>query len=278
MSDELVHPSAVVVAGAALARDVRVGPGSVIGPDVRLGEGTVVGAHAVLEGRVLVGARCQIGHGAVIGTPAQDLKYRPGAPTGVAIGDDTVVREHVTVHRATTAGADTVIGNGCYIMASAHVAHDCRLGDHVIVINGAGLSGHVVVDEYAVIGGLTGLQPFVHIGAYAYVGGCSGLRQDVPPFVIASGAPAKARGVNVIGMRRGGIGPEGRRNVQAAFALLYHAGLSRPAAIDRIQTDLGHHPLVRRLVEFVAQSRRGIIGARRRGGEPEFADREESLL
>lgn len=278
MADELIHPRAVVAPGAELGPGVRVGPGSVVGPEVRLEADTVLGANVVIEGRVVVGARCRIGHGAIIGTPPQDLKYREGTPSSVRIGDDTVVREHVTVHRASTPGGATVIGRGCFIMTAAHVAHDCQIGDEVIVINGAGLSGYVVVEERATIGGLTGLQPFVRIGAYAYVGGCSGLRQDVPPFVIASGAPAKARGVNVIGMRRGGIGPAGRRGVQNAYGLLYRSGLAPGAALDRMRAELGGDPLVGRMIAFVAQSKRGIIGGRQRGEQTEASDREESLL
>jgi UDP-N-acetylglucosamine acyltransferase len=278
MADDLIHASAVIAPGAELGVGVRVGPGSVIGPEVVLGAETAVGAHAVLEGRVRIGARCQIGHGAVIGTPPQDFKYRPGTPSEVRIGDDTVVRELVTVHRAATPGGATVIGRGCFIMTAAHVAHDCQIGDEAIVINGAGLSGHVVVEERATVGGLTGLQPFVRIGAYAYVGGCSGLRQDVPPFVIASGAPAKARGVNVVGMRRGGIGPQGRRRVQTAYAVLYRSGLTRADALQRLRAELGGDPLVERMIDFIAQSKRGIIEARQRGEASEPADREESLL
>ena len=242
-----------------------------------LGPGAAVGAHAVIEGRVTIGARCQIGHGAVIGSAPQDLKYQPGTSSEVRIGDDTVIREHATVHRATTPGGATVIGCQCFIMAAAHVGHDCQIGDQAIVINGAGLSGHVVIEERAIIGGLTGLQPFVRIGAYAYVSGCSGLRQDVPPFVIASGAPAKARGVNAIGMRRGGIGPDGRRRVQAAYAVLYRAGLAPATALERLRAEFGGDPLVARMIAFIAQSKRGIIGAWQRG-EREPADREESLL
>jgi UDP-N-acetylglucosamine acyltransferase len=277
MADDPIHPSAVIAPGARLGPGVRVGPGSVIGQDVVLGADTSVGAHAVIEGQVTIGARCRIGHGAVIGSPPQDLKYRPGTPSEVRIGDDTVIREHATVHRATTPGGATVIGSQCYIMTAAHVGHDCQIGDQAMVINGAGLSGHVVIEERAIIGGLSGLQPFVRIGAYAYVSGCAGLRQDVPPFVIASGAPAKARGVNVIGMRRGGIGPDGRRRMQTAYAVLYRAGVAPGTALERVRAECGGDPLVGRMIDFIAQSRRGIIGAWQRG-EREPADREESFL
>ena len=136
-----------------------VAPYSVIGPDVRIGEGTEIGAHVVLEGRVTIGARCRIGHGAVIGGVPQDFKYRDGVPVGVRIGDETVIREHVTIHRATREGMDTRVGDHCLVMATSHIAHDCVVGNHVILINYAGLTGHVVVEDRATVGGLTGVAP-----------------------------------------------------------------------------------------------------------------------
>jgi UDP-N-acetylglucosamine acyltransferase len=257
----VIHPTAIVEAGAELGPGVRVGPYSVIGGEVRLGAGTDVGAHAVLEGRVAVGARCRIGHGAVIGGLPQDLKYREGIPSGVRIGDDTVIREYVTIHRATREGQDTLVGRQCLVMASSHVAHDCVIGDRVIIINYAGLTGHVAVEDGATVGGLTGIAPFTRIGAFAYLGGCSKVNRDVPPFVIASGNPATARGVNVIGMRRGGVDAEGRRHVQAAFRVLYRSGMAPGAAIRQVRAELGSHPLVARLVTFVEAAKRGIVPA-----------------
>jgi UDP-N-acetylglucosamine acyltransferase len=262
----MIHATAIVDPRAELGPGVSVAPYAVIGPDVRLGEGTAVGAHAVLEGRLAVGARCRIGHGAVIGGAPQDVKYVEGTPVGVRIGHDTVIREHVVIHRATREGEDTRVGDHCLIMATSHIAHDCVVGNHVILINYAGLTGHVTVEDRATVGGLSGVHPFTRIGAYAYVGGCSKVTQDVPPFVIVDGVPATARSVNVIGMRRGGIDPAARRAVQSAFRLLYRSGLPPAAALERIQAELGGHPLVARLADFVAASRRGIVsGARERG-------------
>jgi UDP-N-acetylglucosamine acyltransferase len=274
----VIHATAVIDPGAELAPGVRVGPYSVIGPEVRIGPDTQVGAHVVLEGRVTIGARCRIGHGALIGGAPQDLKYREGIPSGVRIGDDSVIREYVTVHRATREGHDTRIGQHCLVMASSHVAHDCVLGNHVIVINYAGLTGHVVVEDHATVGGLTGIGPFMRIGTFAYVGGCSKVNQDVPPFVIATGAPATARSVNVVGMRRGGIDAEGRRQVRAAFRILYRSGLPPGAALKQIRAELGGHPLVARLAEFVESAKRGIIGGGAGGadlaGTGELEERE----
>jgi UDP-N-acetylglucosamine acyltransferase len=262
----VIHPTAIIDPRAELAPDVRVGPYSVIGPEVTIGAGTEIGAHVVLEGRVRVGARVRVGHGAIIGGVPQDLKYREGTPSGVSLGDDTAVREYVTIHRASRDDHDTVVGRHCLVMASSHVAHDCVLGDHVVIINYAGLTGHVTVEEWATVGGLCGIHPFGRIGAYAYIGGCSKVTQDVPPFVIADGVPAVARTVNVIGMRRAGIDAGSRRQVQAAFRLLYRSGRAPGAAIQQVRAELGGHPLVARLVQFVETAKLGIVpGAPRRG-------------
>jgi UDP-N-acetylglucosamine acyltransferase len=254
-----IHPTAIVDAGADVAPGVVIGPYCLVGPAVAIGQGSEIGAHVVLEGRVRLGERCRVGHGALIGGVPQDFKYREGLSVGVSIGDDTVIREYVTVHRATHDGHDTRIGSRCLVMVSSHVAHDCVVGDEVIIINYAGLTGHVTVEDRATIGGLTGIHPFTRIGAYAYVGGCSKVTQDVPPFVVADGAPAAARAVNVIGMRRGGVDAEGRRRVRAAFRILYRSGLAPAAAAARVKAELGGHPLVARLVEFIEGSKRGIV-------------------
>jgi UDP-N-acetylglucosamine acyltransferase len=262
----VIHATALIEPGAELAADVRVGPYSVIGSGVTIAAGAEIGAHVVLEGRVRIGARCRIGHGAIIGGVPQDLKFRDGAPVGVSVGDDTVVREYVTIHRATHEGHDTTVGRHCLVMASSHIAHDCVLGDEVIIINYAGLTGHVTVEDRVTIGGLTGIHPFSRIGTYAYIGGCSKVTQDVPPFTIVDGAPAVARSVNVVGMRRGGIDAASRRQVQAAFRLLYRSGMAPGAAVKRVKEEMGDHPLVARLVEFVETSKRGVVPGASRGG------------
>jgi UDP-N-acetylglucosamine acyltransferase len=273
----VIHPTAVVDRGAELAPDVRVGPYTVIGPDVTVAAGAEIGAHVVLEGRVRVGARCRVGHGAIIGGVPQDLKFREGTPVGVSLGDDTVIREYVTIHRATHEGHDTTVGRHCVVMASSHIAHDCVLGDHIVIINYAGLTGHITVEDRVTIGGLTGIHPFSRIGTYAYIGGCSKITQDVPPFVIADGLPAVARSVNVVGMRRGGIDAASRVKVQAAFRLLYRSGMAPGAAIKHVKQELGGHPLVARLVEFVEGSKRGVIPGAERTGRAHAAPVEEEM-
>ncbi len=274
----MIHPTAVVDPKAELACGVSVGPYSIIGPDVRIGESTEIGAHVVLEGRVVIGARCRVGHGALIGGVPQDVKYRDGVPVGVRIADDTVIREYVTIHRATQPGEDTQVGDHCLVMASSHIAHDCVIGNHVIIINYAGLTGHVRVEDRATVGGLSGIHPFTRIGTYAYIGGCSKVIQDVPPFVLADGVPATARAVNVVGMRRGGIDAAGRHQVKAAFRILYRSGLSAGGAVARIKAELGDHPLVARLVLFIETSRRGIVAAGSEGSAEALAEGKEDML
>jgi UDP-N-acetylglucosamine acyltransferase len=268
---------AIVAPGARLGADVRIGPGSIVGPEVEIGDGTEVGAHAVLEGQVAIGARCRIGHGAIIGGVPQDLKYRPGMRVGVRIGDDTVIREYVTIHHATHDGDDTRIGRHCLIMAAAHVAHDCVIGDHVIIINGAGLTGHAVIEDRATIGGLSGVHPFARVGTLAYIGGCCKVTRDVPPYVLVDGNPARAHAVNVIGMRRAGIDVGGRREVQEAFRVLYRSGLSTATAVARLRDEMGGSPLVARLADFVAASRRGIVPPALRGADAEEAESAETV-
>jgi UDP-N-acetylglucosamine acyltransferase len=267
MSPAEIHPTAIVHARAVFGQDIRIGAYSVIGEDVRLGAGTEIGHHVVLEGMVVVGERCRIGHGSVVGSAPQDLKYREGTPSGVRIGNDTVIREYVTVHRSAQEHGWTLIGDGNLIMAASHIAHDCRLGNRVIVINYAGLTGHVEVEDFAVIGGLTGIHQFTRIGAYAYVGGCSKVVQDVPPCVIVDGNPAAARSVNVVGLRRNGIEREIRGDVQRAFRILYRSGLPPRRALERIRSEVPPSPLVNHLVEFIEASRRGICGPPNRHGD-----------
>lgn len=278
MLPEGIHPTAIIAPGARLSAGVTVGAYSVIGPEVSLGAGCQVGHHVVLEGKVFIGERARIGHGSVIGAPPQDLKYREGTPSGVRIGEDSVVREYVTVHRATREHGWTQIGRHCLVMSMSHIAHDCTIGDHVVIINYAGLTGHVEVEDWATVGGLSGIHPFARIGTYAYIGGCSKVMQDVPPAVIADGVPATARAVNVIGLRRAGVGAEARRQLQAAFRILYRSGLVPRSAVQRIRAELPPGSLVIRLAEFVEASRLGIVGSYKLAAGSELAEAEEERI
>lgn len=258
--DRSLHATALIDSRAELAIGVRVGAYSVIGPEVVLDDDVEVGHHVVLEGRVRVGAGVRIGHGSVVGTPPQDLKFKAGTPSGVRIGAGTTLREYVTIHRATEPEGWTAVGRDCLLMSMSHVAHDCRLGDGVIVINYAGITGHCEIDDRATVGGLSGIHPFSRIGAYAYVGGCSKVVADVPPYVTVDGAPATARGINIVGLRRGGVAAEDRRILRTAFRILYRSGLTPRSALERIREELPPTPQIVRLVQFIEASRRGICG------------------
>jgi len=263
MTASTIHPTAIVDPRATLGAGVRIGPFSVIGPEVTLGPGVEIGNHVTLESRVVLAAGVKVGHGTVLGGAPQDLKFKDGTPSGVRVGTGTVIREYVTIHRATAAEGWTEIGRDCLIMATSHIAHDCRLADGVIVINYAGLTGHCVVGERATVGGLSGIAPFTRIGAYAYLGGLGRLTRDLPPFMLAVGQPSTVRGVNVVGLRRAGFPPSDRRAIRDAHRLLYREGLSPKAALDRIRGEIPPTPHVTLLVEFVETARRGICGAPR---------------
>jgi UDP-N-acetylglucosamine acyltransferase len=253
-----IHPTALVHPEARLGPGTRVGPFAVIGEGVCLGEDVEIGAHAVLDGRVEIGSRCQIHVGAVIGFPPQDLKWKAGTPSGVRIGEGTIVREYTTIHRATTPDGWTVIGKDCYLMAQGHVAHDCQVGDSVIMTGYTALTGFVQVGDRAMISGLTGIHQYVRIGTLTMVSGCSRIGQDVPPYFIVEGNPAQVRGVNIVGLRRAGVSAAVRLNLQRAYKILYRSGRAPGPALAQIRGDIEPSLEIDRLCDFIASSKRGI--------------------
>lgn len=267
MSTGEIHPAALVDRRATLGAGVRVGAFTVVGPDVTLGAGVELGHHVILEGRVTLGAGVKVGHGVVLGAMPQDLKFKDGTPSGVTVGASTVIREYVTVSRATKPDTSTEIGSGCLLMTGCHVAHDCRLGDGVIVINSAGITGHCDIGDRATIGGFVGIVPFTRVGTHAYIGGYSKCVTDIPPYVLADGIPATARAINVIGLRRAGMDPADRRLLQEAFRILYRSGLSPRRATERIRDTLPSAAPITVLLDFIAASRRGICA----GGDAAIA-------
>ncbi len=253
-----IHPTALVDSGAELAAGISVGAYAIVGAQVRVGEGTIVGSHTVLEGWTEIGAHCRIGAHVVIGAPPQDVKYR-GEPTRVLIGDRTLVREFATIHRASTGGAGvTTVGSDCFIMAYAHVAHDCLLSDGVIMANQASLAGHVEIGQHAVIGGITGVHQFVRIGEYAFLGACSAVQQDIPPYTKAVGNRAKPFGLNVVGLRRHGFSSGAIQALKQAYRILFLSGLNTSQALAQMEQELGGSPEVQTFIEFVKRSHRGI--------------------
>ena len=202
-----VHATALVDAGVELAPEVVVGPFSILGPGVTVGAGTTIGPHVLIERDTTVGRNCRISYGAVLGTDPQDLKYK-GEETVLEVGDRTVIREYATLNRGTAASGSTVVGSDCLLMAYTHVAHDCEIGNHVVLSNAVNMAGHVIIEDWAVVGGLSPIHQFVRIGAHAFIGGASRVAQDVPPYVRMAGSPPKLYGLNSVGINRRGFSEE----------------------------------------------------------------------
>jgi UDP-N-acetylglucosamine acyltransferase len=242
---------------AQLAEDVVVGPFCVVGPEVEIGAGTVLKPHVNVEGRTHIGAGCTVWPFASIGTQTQDLKFAGGSP-GVRIGAGTTLREFVTVNAATADGMDTVVGRNCHIMAYAHVAHDCVVGDEVIMANAATLAGHVIVENQAIIGGLTGVHQFVRVGRLSITGGCAKVVQDVPPFMMADGNPLAIRGINKIGLERRGVPPETVRALKEVYRMIYRRKLGIKDALQEMKAALPELPELTHLESFLLTSERGI--------------------
>ena len=257
-----IHETAVIYPGARLGRDVEVGPYSVIGENVFIGDGTKIGSHVVIEGWTTIGKECQIHHGACVGNAPQDLKFK-GEKTFVYIGDNTVIREFVTINRATGEGEETRIGSNCLLMGTVHIAHNCVVGNNVVISNHAGLAGHVTVEDRAIISGLTGVHQFVKIGRNAMVGGASKVVQDVPPFVIADGRPARVCGLNSVGIARAGLSEDVRKNLKRAYRMLYRSGMKLSDAIVAMEQELDSSEPVDHLLRFLRNVNRGICRSRR---------------
>ncbi len=253
----VIHPAAIVEEGAQLGRDVVIGPGSIIGPRVVIGDGTRVDSHALVTGWTRLGAHCQVHHGAVLGTPPQDLKYR-GAESYLEVGDHTVVREYVTANLATDPGATTRIGSHCLLMACCHVAHNCALGDHVIIANAVLFAGYVSVEDWAIVGGGTVVHQFARIGRHSMIGGGTRISQDVAPYIKVAGSPPRLGGVNRIGLERRGVAPATCDALERAYRLLFRQGLTVPAAVAEMRSCFPGDPEVEHLARFAETSVRGL--------------------
>jgi UDP-N-acetylglucosamine acyltransferase len=258
MSEVQVHASAIVDAKA------EIGPGTVIGPYCIVEAGVVLGAecwlqhHVTVCGPTVAGARNKFYAYSSIGQQTQDLKYR-GEPTYLEIGDENAFREFVTVNRSTTSEGKTRIGHRGNYLAYSHIGHDCTVGDEVVFSNNGTLAGHVQVGDHAIMGGLTAVHQFCRLGRYAITGGCSKIVQDVPPFMIADGNPAKVRGVNIVGMERSGFAPETIKTIKEAFRLIYRSKYNTRQALEAIQQELPGSAEITQIIEFIQQSERGII-------------------
>ena len=264
-----IHPTAVIDPAAKLGSDVTVGPYAVIEGGVTVGDGSSIGAHVVLHTGCRLGRGVAVAPHAVLGGPPQHFDYIE-KPSGVAIGDGTVIREYVTVHRSLEEGGETLVGRGCFLMALSHVAHDCQIGDGVILTSFVALGGHVIMGDRVMVGGHSAFHQFVRVGRLAMVGGSSRIVKDVPPYFIAEGNPCSARALNVVGLRRAGVAGETRDKLKRAFRLMYRSGLNTTQALEAIRAELAPDDAVDHLVAFVEASERGIVpGVGHKGGEEE---------
>ena len=257
MSATAVHPAAFVDEGAELGQGVQIGPGAVIGPYVKIGDGTSVGSHALVTGWSTVGRECLLHHGAVVGSPPQDLKYK-GEPSYMVVGDRTEMREYTTANLATEPGNTTRIGSDCLLMAYSHVAHNCQVGDHVIIANAVQMAGYVAVEDWAILGGATVVHQFVRIGCHAMVGGGSRISQDVAPFVKAAGSPPRNAGINAIGLERRGFAPATIDAIERTYRVMFRQQLAVEDAVARLREMFPNVPEVEHFARFAETSTRGL--------------------
>ncbi|MCS7064468.1 MAG: acyl-ACP--UDP-N-acetylglucosamine O-acyltransferase [Methylacidiphilales bacterium] len=254
----IIHPTAIVEPGAYLDENVTVGAYAYIGKEVQIASGTRIDHHASIVGKTKIGKHNHFFPFVSIGQVTQDLKYQE-EPTFLEIGDYNTFREFCTVNRGTAPHARTLIGNHNLFLAYVHIAHDCQLGDHIIMSNNGTLAGHVIVEDYVVIGGLSAVHQFCRIGSHSMIGGCTKIVQDVPPYFIADGNPADVRAVNTVGLQRRGFADETIRVIRDAYKILYDRTLNTTQALEKISATLPSTKEIQHLVNFVRNSRRGII-------------------
>ena len=253
-----IHPTAVIDPGARIGKNVTVGPFAVIESDVEIGDGCAIGPHVAIKRHTSLGEGCRVHAGAVLGDWPQDLGFK-NEDSYVRIGKGVTLREFVTVHRGTKAGTVTEVGDGCFLMANAHIGHNCHVGPGVIIANGALLGGYVDVGERAFLSGHVVVHQFVRIGRLAMVGGAAGLGKDVPPFCMVGGMERnRVAGMNVIGMRRAGLTPDQRKAVKAAFGRVYLSGLNVSQAVDQIKAEAAPGSPAAEFAAFIELSKRGI--------------------
>jgi UDP-N-acetylglucosamine acyltransferase len=255
----MIHPTAVIDPGARIGAGAQIAAYAVIEDEVTIGDGCRIGAHAVIKRHTRMGARNQVGEHAVIGGDPQDLKFNADTKSGVDIGDDNVLREGVTIHRGSRPDSHTRVGNNCFLMAYSHVAHDCSVGNHVILANSVNLAGEVTVFDRAFVSGAVNVHQFCRIGRNAMVGGCSKITQDVLPFCITDGNPGRARGLNLVGLRRSGFTAADIKALKEAYRLLYE-GLPLAEALERMKA--GASAPVQELAAFIAAAKRGFAHPR----------------
>jgi len=253
-----IHSTAIISPDAQLEEGVEIGPYVVIGTDVKIGKNTIIGPHAVIEDFTHIGEGCHIHQFCSIGAPPQDLKFG-GEKTRVVIGNFNTIREFVTINRSTKADIGvTIIGDYNLLMAYCHVAHNCKLGDRIVMANAATLAGHVLVEDYAIIGGLTGIHQFSSIGAHCIIGGVSAVVKDVPPYTMASGNHAKLFGLNLVGLKRRNFSEKTIKALKDAYRIIFRSHLLLEAALKKAQDEVEDIPEVKHFIKFIKESERGV--------------------
>lgn len=252
-----IDPRAIIHPTAEIDDDVQIGPFSIVGAHSRIGKGARIESHVVIGQDTFVGPEVHIYPGASVGSDSQDKKFK-GEKVFARVGARTVIREFVTINRGTGEGSETIVGEDCWIMAYAHVAHNCRVGRGVILANAGTLAGHVEIEDSAIVGGLVAIHQFCRVGTLAIIGGCSKVVQDVPPFAMADGHPCKVRTINTVGLTRSGMSVETQKNIKKAFKVLFRSGLTVPKAIEKIQSEILPSKEIDHLVHFIQSCERGI--------------------
>lgn len=253
-----IHPTAIINPKAELGKDACVGPYTIINEGVRIGDNVQVGANVLIDSGAIIGRNCKIHHGAVLGTPPQDLKFG-GEKTFLEIGENTVIREYATINRGTRHRGKVTVGSNCFIMMYAHIAHDCIIGNNVILANSVNIAGHVEVEDYAIIGGVVPVHQFTRIGAHSIIGGGFRVAKDVPPYILAGGYPLRYMGLNLIGLKRRNFPTDTILTLKKACRILFQSEYNTTQAVQKIKSEIEPLPEIKHLLEFIEKSERGII-------------------
>ena len=252
-----IHTSSIIHPDADLAPGVKVGPFTTIGPNVKIGEGTIIGPNVLIEAGTVIGKDCGIFHGASLGGEPQIFNFK-NVPATVEIGDGTVIREYVTIHRSGNENGVTRVGKDCLLMAYSHLGHDCEIGDQVVIVNSTSLAGHVIVEDKVFISALVGVHQFVRIGKYAMVAGLAGVNQDVLPFSTVEGNRARLLSANAVGLKRANFKPDVRAAIKKALKFFAQPELNTKQALEKIEAEIEMFDEIRYLINFVKNSSRGV--------------------
>ncbi|MCD6250409.1 MAG: acyl-ACP--UDP-N-acetylglucosamine O-acyltransferase [candidate division Zixibacteria bacterium] len=253
-----IHTTAIVSPKAELADDVTIGPHTIIEDNVIIGSGTKIASSALIASSARLGANVTVAHGAVVGTVPQDLKFG-GEDSLLVVGDNTTIREYATLNRGTAERGETTVGKNCLIMAYAHIAHDCVIGNNVILANSVNLAGHIEIDDFAILGGVLPVHQFVKIGAHVMIGGGFRVQQDVCPYALIAGYPLRTVGLNALGLKRRGFALEAIRTIKTAYKLLFFSKLNTTQAVERIKSEVEIIPEIQVILDFIGRSNRGLI-------------------